>query len=663
MAESVQYYLERMIPELEALEKKNIFTPVEIKSIIKKRTNFEYALQRRIKQKIDFLRCIEYEINLEDLRQKRIVRLGIKDAMKGEELLWSGIKRINNLFRRATIKFGGDLSLWLQYIEYTKKIKAYNILSTVFVQAIQFHPMNASLWIMAATWENDHNANIASARILLQRAIRLMPENQQLWHEYFRLELIYIEKIKLRRRVLGITDEDEEMPQAGAAEEVDTDNTINLPAVTGEEADAWKKGEEEMKKEALPHHKIKKMEDNNPILQGLLARITYDNAIKAIPNDIGFRQRFVDIYREFTDMETDIQYVFDTIRRDMKDLPAARAFLAERNLYVLDTKADKKDKKVQYISCNDPAFIPALRACVAEFETAIQELDVTEMWELYVKCLSDWYSLVSEENLKLYLSKLLQKTFKACEKKGKLSSSLYESWVAFAEKTKVKPAQIDAIAQQGLAKYPHSTKLWIHRVQLGQESPMKLYTRALDVNPESLALWKSYNDWILNQGQHNGLSQQDMDRLFFEACEKATTLLPSVTSASADRNSIKELLQSSYVTWAAQSQGIDAARSVYKKIIRNFYPTHPFFLTCIGIENEFGDAKTGPAFVEYLYERATRLPEDKEGTYIAYLAYLYSQKKFQLANTVYTRASKEVSDKDAFDIRVQKLKASYTTIL
>lgn len=28
MAESVQYYLERMIPELEGLEEKRIFTPV-----------------------------------------------------------------------------------------------------------------------------------------------------------------------------------------------------------------------------------------------------------------------------------------------------------------------------------------------------------------------------------------------------------------------------------------------------------------------------------------------------------------------------------------------------------------------------------------------------------------------------------------------------------
>lgn len=30
MAESVQYYLERMIPELEGLEKKHIFSPVSL---------------------------------------------------------------------------------------------------------------------------------------------------------------------------------------------------------------------------------------------------------------------------------------------------------------------------------------------------------------------------------------------------------------------------------------------------------------------------------------------------------------------------------------------------------------------------------------------------------------------------------------------------------
>ncbi|OAD05642.1 hypothetical protein MUCCIDRAFT_140451, partial [Mucor lusitanicus CBS 277.49] len=301
MAESVQYYLERMIPELEGLEKKHIFSPVEIKSIIKKRTNFEYALQRRIKQKIDFLRAIEYEINLEELRKKRIARLGT-----GSDLQYSGARRIYNLFRRATIKFKSDLSLWLQYIDYAKKNKANNILSSIFVQAIQYHPNNASLWIMAATWENEHNANMAAARVLLQRALRLMPENQQLWHEYFRLELLYIEKIKLRRRILGIDQakNQEDLDAMQVDNQDEDDNTINLPAVTGEDVAQWKQDEENTKKskKALTKEEAAALEEaNNPILQGLLARIIYDNAIQSTADSIQFRQRFVDIYREFTD--------------------------------------------------------------------------------------------------------------------------------------------------------------------------------------------------------------------------------------------------------------------------------------------------------------------------------------------------------------------------
>lgn len=60
----------------------------------------------------------------------------------------------------------------------------------------------------------------------------------------------------------------------------------------------------------------------------------------------------------------------------------------------------------------------------------------------------------------------------------------------------------------------------------------------------------------------------------------------------------------------------------------------------------------------HVYTKHTTL-----GTYISYLAYLYSQKKFHLANTVYNRACREVLDKDAFDLQVQKLKASYSTTL
>ncbi|KAI8641014.1 U3 small nucleolar RNA-associated protein 6-domain-containing protein [Parasitella parasitica] len=665
MAESVQYYLERMIPELEELEKKNIFSAVEIKSIIKKRTNFEYALQRRIKQKIDFLRAIEYEINLEDLRKKRVARMGIAESLKGNDLQYSGARRIYNLFRRATIKFKSDLSLWLQYIDYAKRSNANNILSSVFVLAIQYHPNNASLWIMAATWENEHNANIAAARILLQRALRLIPESQELWHEYFRLELLYVEKIKLRRRILGIDQakNQENLDAMQVDQEEQDDNTIKLPAVTGEDVSRWKEDEENIKKskKSLTKEEAAALEEaNNPILQGLLARIIYDNAILSQADSIEFRSKFIDIYREFTDTQKDIDYVYETIRRDMADSAEARALLAKSHLLV---SIPQQEEKSRHISVSDPAFVPALKQCVDEFENALVDVPQFDMWKLYIQFLLGWYAVVIEENLKLYLGKLLQKTFKACKRQSKLDAKIYELWVAhLMEQNEQEKAE--SVALQALESHPTDALLWIYRIQLAQDDrkeQRKLYATALDHNPDSLSLWNSYKNWVLSSDK---LSAEETDKVLFQACEKATLLLPSVTSDSADRNDIKQLLQSTYVQWAAESQGIEAARRVYKKVVKNFYPTHAFFMKCIQLENEFGNPDaTSQESVEYLYDKITLLEDDKEGSYISYLAYLYSQKKFQKANQVYNRASKEVPNKESLDLKVQKLKASSQTTL
>ncbi|CEP11760.1 hypothetical protein [Parasitella parasitica] len=667
MAESVQYYLERMIPELEELEKKNIFSAVEIKSIIKKRTNFEYALQRRIKQKIDFLRAIEYEINLEDLRKKRVVRMGLLESLKGSDLQYSGARRIYSLFKRATIKFKSDLSLWLQYIDYAQRSNSNNILSSVFVQAIQYHPNNASLWIMAATWENEHNANMAAARILLQRALRLMPESQQLWHEYFRLELLYVEKIKLRRRILGIDQaKNQEGPDAMQVDQAEhDDNTIRLPAVTGEDVAQWNEDEKnvEKSKKTLTKEEAAALEEaNNPILQGLLARIIYDNAIQSSADSIAFRSRFVDIYREFTDTEKDIDHVYETIRRDMADSAEARALLAKRHLFVLTPQQGKEEPRS--IAVSDPAFVPALKKCVDDFENALVEVPESNMWRLYIQFLLGWNALVSEENLKLYLGKLLQKTFKACKKQSKLDAKIYELWVAHLMQQNDQEGAKSTVSQ-ALESHPTNALLWLYRIELAQEEhnkQRKLYTTALEYNPESLALWNAYKDWILSTASLS--STEETDKAFFQACEKATLLLPSVTSDSADRNGIKQMLQSAYVQWAAESQGIEAARHVYKKVVKNFYPTHAFFIKCIQLENEFGSPDaTGQESVEYLYDKIIRLDDDTEGSFISYLAYLYSQKKFQKANQVYNRACKEVPDKESFDLKVQKLKASNPTSL
>ena len=120
----------------------------------------------------------------------------------------------------------------------------------------------------------------------MQRALRLNPTDEMLWHEYFRLELLYVEKIKLRRRVLGVDDKSlEKQNNAKQEDNMDVDwndDSIKLPTITGEEAEDWKDASDERKT-------VKKMEEsaaealkegNNPILQGILATIVYDNAIQ-----------------------------------------------------------------------------------------------------------------------------------------------------------------------------------------------------------------------------------------------------------------------------------------------------------------------------------------------------------------------------------------------
>ncbi|KAI8987905.1 U3 small nucleolar RNA-associated protein 6-domain-containing protein [Mycotypha africana] len=652
MAEQIEYFRERMIDDLEKLREKQVFDHAEIKKIIKKRDGFEQALKSRPTRKIDFLRYLEYEMGLDKSLQIRIVDLGIQDSFG--KLRYSIQKRIYDLFKRATIRFRHDVSLWLQYIDYARQHNANNIVSQVFVQAIQYHPTNASLWIMAAMWEYEHNSNVAAARILLQRAIRLMPENQQLWIQYFKLELVYVEKIKLRRRVLGIEQQKNQEPTSQNDVEEDEDGTINLPAVTGEDVEAWNKDQANNKK--LSDQEMSKLEDN-PILQGLLTKIVYDNAIQAIPDDMAFRKKFIDLYRHFSDTAPLIEHVYETIQADLSNQTFKDATVAAE-AYVFLAKRHLED-----FTLSDPAFIPAFRKCVMEIESALTSTMESEvnchLYLAYVQFLKGWYDLVSEPNFKLYLSKLIEKTFKRCRKEKKLSVKLYEMWVKFLIESTLKEendnkAILETITE-ALKVYPSSSaQLWLDRISLIPDNlsdeKLQVYNTALNNIPDSLLLWTSYKDYITNLQQQE--EPEEIDEMFDKACQQVTYLLPSVTQQTEDRNAIKDLIQCAYLDWAASSSGnIEKAR-------QNFYPTYAFFQKCIEIENQYGTGdKQGQENVEYIFDRMISIDDgDKDSAYLGYLSYLLSQKKFLKAKHIYTRACKEVLDKEAFELKYQKIK-------
>lgn len=74
--ERVQWNQEQMLSELKDLQQKRIFSPAEVREILRKRSTFETALIRRVPRKRDFLEYIEYEMNLERLRRMRVKKLG-----------------------------------------------------------------------------------------------------------------------------------------------------------------------------------------------------------------------------------------------------------------------------------------------------------------------------------------------------------------------------------------------------------------------------------------------------------------------------------------------------------------------------------------------------------------------------------------------------------
>lgn len=49
--------MEEMVPELEALEERGYFSRAEIRAIVQRRQDFEYALKRMAALKQDYLRC------------------------------------------------------------------------------------------------------------------------------------------------------------------------------------------------------------------------------------------------------------------------------------------------------------------------------------------------------------------------------------------------------------------------------------------------------------------------------------------------------------------------------------------------------------------------------------------------------------------------------
>jgi len=195
--------------ELQQLQRVQILSPEEVKSVIKKRKHFEYKLQKRTKEKEDILSYIQYESSL--LHLIGIRRDKIDYGHKKDEIDFAIARRINKLFKILEHRFSADLKIWSSHIAFLIKVGWKEQVGKVYRRCLQVHPDKVDLRICSARYEleqavsddttnpsgtvpaNDSGLRVENARTILMEAIRFHPECVDLFVEAFSLELVFVD--------------------------------------------------------------------------------------------------------------------------------------------------------------------------------------------------------------------------------------------------------------------------------------------------------------------------------------------------------------------------------------------------------------------------------------------------------------------------------------
>ncbi|MGH0131745.1 UNVERIFIED_CONTAM: hypothetical protein FKN15_047864 [Acipenser sinensis] len=520
MAEIVQQRIEDRIPELEQLERVGLFTRKEVKAMVKKVSALEYKLHRRIISKEDFITYIQYEINVLELIKKRRSRIGY--TFKREEIEFTIIHRIHNVFRRATAKWKDDVQLWLSHIVFCKKWNTTTQLSKVFSSMLAIHPDKPAFWIMAAKWEMEDRTSSESARLLFLRALRFHPDNQKLYQEYFRMELMHAEKLRKEQKALEQAKMD-----------------------------------------------LGQYEFSEEIMKAELARVIYKDAIQKIKG-ADFLLSFLSIARLF-DFTKEIQ---DEILQDLQSLhaddPLMWDFMAKRELEVESLPSpehESKQMKALEVGRRE-------ERCCAVYEEAVTAVPTEAMWLRYVTfCYERFKRKSNNEELKQKRREKALAVFQRAHESLLLAESLYKQWLQVL----LAVGRTDSAAEVAVAaarRFSQSLDTWQSCLQVlvsvrSHDVPMLFEEALAHIKPkESLPLWLLRVEWT-----EETQSLEDTEAFFQKGL---LSLVPAISVAMKEK----------YLDWCYRTGGVKKAKKVFTSLQESRPFSLAFFQKMIKIEKE-----------------------------------------------------------------------------
>eukprot|EP00898_Chlorokybus_atmophyticus_P002219 jgi/Chlat1/2999/Chrsp2S04709 len=604
MADTVQLMLEEMVPELEDLEKRGLFTRKELKEIIHQRRDHEYHLKRRAALRKDFVRYIDYEIKLNQLRLLRKKAIGGAEAVEQGTADHAAVKRIHYIFERTLRKFKGDLSLWLKYFAFCKSHdgnrQVANLtmlvvaLQKATTKALRLHPTVPGLWVYAAQWEFEHNANIKAARALMQRGLRMCPKSETLWHEYFRMELLYLQKLRTRRAVLG----------------VDNSNSNG-------DADA---GEPEL------------------AIAVAVATAIYRNAIAAVPDSLAFRVKFLELLQPFNGTQSVADGVYDSLAADFSRDEQAWDCRARRYIQPGSTINGKalKPKK-------------ALALAVKVYEESLVEVGSARMFELYVQFLQE---LLPARQLdggsaqpalqRSLLHDLLLDVLSRASQANIHSHFLLQTRVNLLKQLQ-RPAYALDVLRTACSQQPADARVWILRLELeGEQLPSavinatvvaKLFTEALRAVAASDAshIWSQA---IKFYKQH----EQPLDNL-------APTVERGLAAGPSGRH---DEIATTFLQGFADANGVESTRMLYSRLLALPGAGVSLYRWCIQFENTHADPGTESRVLRLFDSAADRFGASDSELWLDFCRWQLSVGRPNGAGEVYWRAMKALLDPKHF---------------
>lgn len=643
MADLIQMTMEDMIPELEEYQKNQIFSKPEIQQIVQRRKDFEYKLRRRPMRQMDGLRYIEYELNLETLSKLRKERLGMSEAKPYHFI----IRRVHHIFDRMIQKFHGNIQLWFQYIQFCRQDSPRRC-SKIFSRCLQLHPRNTSLWIEAANWEFERN-NVRSARILLQRAIRLNPDCRKLWQEYFRLELLFLQKITARRQVLGLPapaqepEEEEEVTKEAGEEDA-----IQLPTLAGETTKDMTNGDDDSELNSF----------QSAFLNGKIPVIVYQNAVTAVRSEdassVAFHLKFLEIANLFPmDFSLPVRQVLTASlqKRFPHDATAFRVIATSGSL----STSPSEDGGLSQ---------DALRQCIQRFEDQISKVHdrviLATFYLEYVSWLESQFQALHASSPDTTMSQQqrmvfqqLQTIWDKLQQQSISGPVLRMKWIDFVLRHQGMKNALELL-DQACEEYPHEMEFWLLKadVLISSQEPQQVLP----------LLYQSFKTCVK-------CSKEDRFRLYenlfrFENNMESIPRLfdQALSEFQADAQFLIEF-QEQYLEWTLGHHGVDATRTLYQRFLQGqmLHSDATLRLLQYCLQFEYGrcdgdhqQARHGESRVQNIFERSLKLfGQHHVQMWIDYICFYRERRQYEEANVIQRRAQRILSPDAAAEFTLQ----------